>query len=235
MLGAKDQRLTSIDIHLLPGFFEQYRWGKNHPLYGYPADTYPGFKWIKSLEERGAWLASQETITVAPTNLIRELLDWGEGANGPRTKFEAGLGNVSLIDLIRPVISEIQDPAKAIMRAMAIPGCGLTYASKLLRFMRADVHASLDNRIREALFKAGLLPDIQDSSKPSMMRGYVEFLTLINGLIDSLEDAGVVRPECDLPKGANKTGWRVADVEMALFAWADRRLQKAKAKQVEQE
>lgn len=55
------------------------------------------------------------------------------------------------------------------------------------------------------------------------------------GLIESLEAAGVVRPVCDLPKGANETGWRVADVEMALFAWADCRLQRAKAKQVDQE
>lgn len=224
--------MTTIDVKELPKFFEQYQWGKHHGVYGYPTDTFPSFCWIKSLEQRGAWLASQETITVAPTNLIRELLDWGEGANGPRTKFEAGLGNVSLIELIRPVVAEVHDPAKAIMRAMAIPGFGLTYASKLLRFIRADIHASLDNRIRDALFKAGLLPDIQDSSKPSMTRGYVAFLTLINGLISSLEEAGVVRPECDLPKGPNKTGWRVADVEMALFAWADRRLQKAKAKRV---
>lgn len=221
--------MSAIDIHLLPGFFQRYHWEKNHQIYGYPADTFPGFNWIKSLEERGAWLAAQSTITVAPTNLIRELLDWGEGANSPRTKFEAGLGNVSLLELFRPVVAELHNPAQAIRNAMAIPGCGLTYGSKLLRFLCGDMHASLDNRIRDALLKEGLLPVIRDSNKKSMVDGYVTFLEIIGGLISRLESEGIARPQCQLPKGMNKTGWRVADVEMALFAWADRRLKKTNA------
>ena len=225
--------MAAIDIHDLPAFFEQYRWHKNHGIYGYPADTYPGFCWIKSLEERGAWLVSLQTMKNAPTNLLRELLDWGEGANSPRTKFEAGLGNISLLELFRRVVGHINTPALAIKAALEIPGCGLTYASKLLRFMRPDLHASLDNRIRDALLEEGLLPQIRDGNVPSMVRGYVSFLQLIAEMVAQLVSLGLERPACHLPKGSNSSGWRAADVEMALFAWADRQLRKAKAKRKE--
>jgi len=109
---------------------------------------------------------------------------------------------------------------------VAVSAIGLTYASKLLRFLHPDIHASLDNRIRDALLTEGLLQKIYDGNVPSMTRGYIAFLELIDGLVDRLENAGIVRPECWLPKGSNSTGWRAADVEMALFAWAGRSLRK---------
>jgi hypothetical protein len=212
--------LTAIDVKLFPGYFERYHWGKHHGVYGYPADTFPSFSWIKSLEERGAWFASLGEVKTAPTNLIRELLDWG-GGTGPRMKFEMGLGNVCLLAQVQLVIANIDNPPVAIKYALQIPGFGLTYASKFLRFLRPEIHASLDNRIRSALLKAGLPLSITDGHPPSMIRGYVAFQELLSKIMGELEQAGINRPTCVLPRGKSPTGWRVADIEMALFAWAE--------------
>ncbi|MCY1300006.1 hypothetical protein D9M70_495610 [compost metagenome] len=141
-------------------------------------------------------------------------------------KFEAGLGNVSLLNLIKATLEDIENPSMSIQRAMAIPGFGLTYGSKLLRFLRPDLHASLDRRIRAALLKEELLDKIHDGKAPSMIRGYVAFIAFLNKLIVELDYRGIGRPECNLPLGHRK-GWRVADVEMALFAWAGRNATKS--------
>lgn len=217
---TKERDLTAIDVKLLPGFFKKYHWRKHHGVYGYPADTFPSFSWIKSLEERGAWLVSLTEVKTAPTNLIREILDWGGGA-GPRMKFEVGLGNACLLAQVQLVVGNIDNPTVAIKNALQIPGCGLTYASKFLRFLRPDIHASLDNRIRRALLNESLLRRIADGDDQSMIRGYVAFLELLTTLLRELEKASIKRPDCELPRGKSPTGWRVADIEMALFAWAD--------------
>lgn len=214
--------MTAIDVKLLPDYFKKYHWVKHHGIYGYPADTFPSFCWLKSLEERGAWLTSVSEIKTSPTNLIRELLDWGGGA-GPRMKFEVGLGNVCLLAQVQLVVKNIDNPDVAIEKALKIPGCGLTYASKFLRFLRPEIHASLDSRIRRALLNKGLLGLITDGNDPSMVRGYVAFLELLSKLMGELEEAGINRPYCDLPRGKSPTGWRVADIEMALFALADQK------------
>lgn len=214
--------MSVIDINQFPAFFRAYDWSNaNHKARGYPGDLYPEFPWIRSLEERGAWLTAQPAVTCAPTDYVRELLAWGAGKNDPRMKFEIGLGNVSLLQVFAPVVANIAEPKAAISAALQIPGCGLTYASKLLRFLRPDLHASLDGRIREAMLKAGLLSKIYDGNENSMVRGYVAFQAFCADLVDRLDAANIARPSCNLPAAPTATGWRVADVEMALFAWAD--------------
>ncbi|HDS1765342.1 hypothetical protein NPS42_03740 [Pseudomonas putida] len=220
-------------MKLFPDFFQAYNWvNANHASRGFPGDTCPGFPWIKSLEERGSWLAKQTVLATAPTDFVREILTWGAGKNDPSMRFETGLGNVSLLALMQEVILNLSDPTKAIAAALQIPGCGLTYASKLLRFLNPSQHASLDNRIRDALCKTGRLDKITDSSGPSMVRGYVKFQAICVGLVDELESSGIVRPACSLPKAPTVTGWRVADVEMAMFEWADRLLTAARQGQL---
>lgn len=215
--------MSVININEFPAFFRAYSWSNaNHQARGYPGDQYPSFPWIKSLEERGAWLTAQPVVAAAPTDYVRELLAWGAGKNDPRMRFEVGLGNVSLLGAFEPVVANIADPKAAITAALQIPGCGLTYASKLLRFLRPDMHASLDGRIREAMLKTGLLGKIYDSNENSMVKGYVAFQGLCADLVAQLDAAKIARPACNLPAAATATGWRVADVEMALFAWADR-------------
>ncbi|MHC8353836.1 hypothetical protein ACYZTL_00935 [Pseudomonas sp. LB3P81] len=215
--------MSVININEFPAFFRAYNWSNaNHKARGYPGDKYPTFPWIKSLEERGGWLVEQTLMTGAPTDYVRELLAWGAGKNDPRMRFEIGLGNVSLLGIFAPVVANIGNPKAAITAALQIPGCGLTYASKLLRFLQPDMHASLDGRIREAMLNAGLLSRIYDSNENSMVRGYVAFQAFCAELVAQLDAAKIARPECSLPAAPTQTGWRVADVEMAMFAWADR-------------
>ncbi|PPA04607.1 hypothetical protein C4E44_08100 [Pseudomonas sp. MWU12-2312b] len=215
--------MSVININEFPAFFRAYNWSNaNHKTRGYPGDKYPAFPWIKSLEDRGDWLVKLTAMTSAPTDYVRELLAWGAGKNDPRMRFEAGLGNVSLLGIFAPVVANIGDPKTAITAALQIPGCGLTYASKLLRFLRPDIHASLDGRIREAMLKVGLLSKIYDGNENSMVRGYVAFQFFCAELVAQLDAAKIDRPECSLPAALTQTGWRVADVEMAMFAWADR-------------
>ncbi|MBM5459011.1 hypothetical protein H8F21_15695 [Pseudomonas sp. P66] len=214
--------MAAININEFPAYFRAYKWSNaNHASRGYPGDAFPGFPWIKSLEDRGARMAGQQILAVAPTDYIREILSWGAGKNDPSMKFEAGLGNVALIEIIRQVIAVIDDPRQAISTALQIPGFGLTYASKLLRFLRPETHASLDRRIRVSMLKAGLLSKIHDSYASSMVDGYVEFQSFCARLCAQLEAEGIQRPGCMLELGPEPAGWRVADVEMALFAWAD--------------
>ncbi len=211
-----------INPHDLPDCFRAYKWSNaNHASRGYPGDAYPGFHWIRSLEERGERAAELLNLGRAPTDYVREILAWGAGSNDPTMKFEAGLGNVALLDILRQVEASIEDPREAIRAALLIPGFGLTYASKLLRFLRPEIHASLDRRIRLAMHKSGLLPKIHDSYEGSMIDGYVAFQALCIDLCAQLEAAAIERPACTLGPSLSPTGWRAADVEMALFVWAD--------------
>ncbi|WP_439125947.1 MAG: hypothetical protein ACNJA3_28995 (plasmid) [Pseudomonas rhizophila] len=213
--------MPAINVAEFPTFLRAYRWTNvNHASRGYPGDTFPDFPWIQSLEGRGVRIAAKGVITTCPTDYLREILAWGAGTNDPRMKFEAGLGNVSLIAIIQQVVAHIHQPRAAIEAALQIPGFGLTYASKLLRFFDPTLHGSLDGRIRAALLKADKLPKIHDSYASSMIDGYVRFHAICEGLISELEAQSICRPECSMPFAPSATGWRIADVEMALFAWA---------------
>lgn len=102
-----------------------------------------------------------------------------------------GLGNVSLVGILTPVLAIIGDPETAIKAALQIPGCGLTYASKLLRLLQPDMHASLDGRIRKAMLKAWLLNKIYDSNENSMVQGYVAFQAFCVELVAQLDAAKI--------------------------------------------
>lgn len=225
--------MSVINVAEFPAFLRAYSWSNlNHASRGYPGDTFPDFQWLLSLEKRGVRI-TQRVITSSPTDYVREILAWGAGKNDPGMKFEAGLGNVSLIVIIQQIVANLEHPLAAIDAALKIPGFGLTYASKLLRFFDPGRYGSLDRRIRLALLKADLLPKIHDSYTSSMIEGYVKFQTLCESLVFELESKGICRPKCNLPSAATATGWRIADVEMALFTWADRGLQTDKGNQFE--
>lgn len=81
----------------------------------------------------------------------------------------------------------------------------------------ASIHGSLDEQIRKHLAQSWELMLIYQHSR---QRGYVAFQARCMALVAELEQRGIDRPECGLTRGAGGTGWRVADVEMALFAWA---------------
>jgi hypothetical protein len=212
-----------MDIQALPAAFQQYSWEKKHALYGFEADCYPNFPWINSLEVRFASVRNRQKVGFkAPVLLLREMIQWGGSQNGVLQKFDENLGGICLDSALWRVIEAMDRPEDAIRAALEIPAFGLTYASKLLRFLDPVRYAALDSQIRGLLLEREPgFPTIFDGNTKSMVAGYVAFLEVLERIRHEAQKAKVVRPECKLAAAQGETqGWRNADIEMALFAWS---------------
>ena len=208
-------------IESFPEFYQSYRWSNKHHLYGYPADFYPEFSWISSLEKRFAWLVKNAAVeNTASRYLIREMIQWGGSQNGTLQKFDDGSGEINLHEHLLQIIAALDDPDEALLAALQIPGLGLTYASKLLRFMRPQNYAALDGQIRGELAKEKLLRVIYDGNETSMRRGYLEFLDIVSSIEVELSDSSIRKPVAKHNRGKS---WRAADIEMAIFSWTQLR------------
>ena len=218
----------NFPVDQFPALFRQYCWQGKHALYGYPADSYAeSCPWIDSLERRFRWLKINQPVSkTAAVYLMREMIQWGGSQNGALQKFDDGQGEVNLYELLRDTIAHLGTPELALRAALNIPGMGLTYASKLLRFLDPDRYGALDNRIRQGwLDPEGnkILQFISNGDANSMVRGYLQFLELIEGIRVQLDTAGIRRPECALPCGLTASGWRAADIEMAIFQLTEKK------------
>jgi hypothetical protein len=126
-----------IDYSKFPEYYENYVWSGKHKLFGYPPDAFPEFRWIASLEHRFAWVVrNYPANNSASKYLLREMIEWGGSQNGVLQKFNDGCGEVNLFTIIHEVVNNLSDPSRAISSALGLPGFGLAYASKLLRFMQ---------------------------------------------------------------------------------------------------
>ena len=215
--GSSKKATVGTDItqnlSQFPDYYRDYIWDGKHKLYGYPADAFPKFSWIKSLEARFQWFCQNaQKEGTASKYLLEEMIEWGGSQNGVLQKFHDGSGEVNLLTLINSVLLHLEDPEKAIQSALVIPGMGLTYASKLLRFMKPERYGALDSRIRTVLKKHGVLQTSND------VEAYVEFVGLLQDLSSRLTEEGIRKPDCELSSDGI---WRHAEIEMALFQWAD--------------
>lgn len=210
-----------IDYNKFPEYYMSYVWSGKHKLFGYPPDTFPEFRWIASLEKRFAWVVSNFAANESASRyLLQEMIEWGGSQNGVLQKFNDASGEVNLFEAIGRVIGSLSDPKQSISCALRLPGLGLTYASKLLRFMKPEMYGTLDSRIRKALNREGKLPQIHDSLPSSMVSGYVQFVVFLQELRNDLESKKIEKPSCHLSEGGT---WRASDIEMALFCWAEER------------
>lgn len=204
-----------LDLNEIPELYKRYRWSDRHSLWGYRPDEFPDFDWISSLERRFANLPNASVE--APVYLIREMIHWGGSQNGVLEKFELQLGTYNLTDAFKRVQAALPTPEHAISAALEIPGIGLSYASKLLRFLCPETYGALDSQIRQFLLAGPkenwVIRKIYDGKKSSMVKGYVDFIEYLAEWKISLEDAAISRP------GAVDTrlSWRASDIEMALF------------------
>jgi len=204
-----------MDVGQLPTYYKAYSWSDKHSLFGHPPDTYPAFEWIRSLERRFLWY--RQNPGAAPLYLVREMIQWGGSQNGVLEKFDDALGSYCLTTALTAVLERIEEPRAAIEAALRIPGFGLTYASKLLRFVQPERYGALDRRIRTALSRLQPpLPDIYDGNTRSMVQGYCAFIDYLAGLREALEAGGIALPAEDEAQAL----WRPAEIEMALFQWA---------------
>ena len=151
------------------------------------------------------------------------MIQWGGSQNGVLQKFDDGLGEVNLFQHIEQIVNNLATPELDIKSALLVPGMGLTYASKMLRFFDPNVYGALDSRVRKALTERAptAISKIYDSNITSMVDGYAMFIEYLASLKSELERAAIVRPACELPLGNGNTSWRAADIEMALFRWAE--------------
>lgn len=206
--------IGNMDIGRFPEWYKAYYWeGKKHALYGYPPDQYPAFEWITSLERR--FLHYRGHPDSAPLFLVREMIQWGGNQNGVLDKFDEELGSYCLHKRLDAVLHNIRLPQDAIAAALDIPGLGMTYASKLLRFLDPERYGALDRRIRDSLGKLSPspLPKIYDGNLRSMTGGYCEFSKYLEEIRQDLLAKGISLPA----ESGSQRSWRAADIEMALF------------------
>jgi len=198
-----------------PALLHQYSWDANHAAFGWPPDTLAnGFAWIVSLEERFAEAAERGDL---PVQRVAELILWGGNQNNILRNFSQGIRDNNEYDILsRRVIDQLDNPGEAIQAALAFRGLGLAYASKLLRFCRPSVYGALDGRIRTRL--GGNLPTIRAGNIILMQTGYLAFLRITDSYKQVLREHQIIRPAYG-PRGSS-LDWTVAEVEMALFAWA---------------
>ncbi len=207
-----------IDYSKFPEFYKNYAWSGKHKLFGYPSDSFPEFHWIASLEKRFAWVVINfGTNNSASKYLLQEMIEWGGSQKGVLQKFNDGCGEVNLFIVLQEVINNLSKPRRAISSALGLPGLGLTYASKLLRFLKPEMYGALDSKIRKALNEEEILPRIYDGNHNSMMSGYVEFVGLLQEIKGTLKTKDIKKPACGLSNGGI---WRSSEIEMALFSWS---------------
>jgi hypothetical protein len=207
-----------IDYNNFPEYYQDYVWSGKHKLFGYPPDTFPEFRWIASLENRFAWVVhNYSENNSASKYLLSEMIEWGGSQNGVLQKFNDGCGEVNLYNAIQKIVNNLSAPREAISYALCLPGLGLTYASKLLRFMKPEIYGALDSKIRKALKNKGRLPNIIDGNHNSMVSGYVLFVDLLKEMGEWLKSEGIKKPSCSLNDDET---WRASEIEMALFCWA---------------
>ena len=207
------------ELKKFPELYKKYNWNGKHKLYGYPSDTFPNFEWIHSLEKRFAWfLQNSIKEKTASKYLIQEMIEWGGSQNGVLQKFNDGNAEINLYQTLQNVILNIDDVELAIQNSMLIPGFGLTYASKLLRFLKPEKYGALDSRIRGFLEDKIDFPKIYDGNIGSTSKGYKLFIDLLEETKLRLHDSKILKPECSLSK--SKT-WNNSEIEMSIFYLAN--------------
>ena len=204
------------ELKEFPLRFAQYEWDSLHAAFGWPPDCFDtGFPWIVDLEDR--FRAAMEQNGFPPLSLVTEMILWGGNQQNRILKtFSANLRSVDFAALMRDVVDNLDTPHWALRSAEAMPGFGLTYGSKLLRFCRPEVYGALDSRIQTALSNRSGAVAIRKSGSTCI--GYTEFLRLLRQFQWDLHDSEIARPEYHSRPA--DTLWTAAEVEMALFAWA---------------
>lgn len=87
----------------------------------------------------------------------------------------------------------------ALAAVLSIKGLAVSFGSKHLKFLDPDRNVVLDSVISERL------------GYPRNMKGYSDWLATCHEFLELVRSAGVPYP------GVGTNGWRVSDVEMAIF------------------
>lgn len=190
---------TTYFAQELLNWYQKYEWR---------GDTFEnGFPWIRSLERslsqkarKCGYLDMEDLIAIA---------EWGGNQRGLIQRLRRNNQPAGIHCATRRAISNISDPEEALRELLSIKQWGLTYASKTLRFVCPEHYPALDRRLRKGLGCS--LPPIWDGHINSMVEGYVSFLKTCRGIQAATKTENPLRTD---------KSWFIADIEMALFAYA---------------
>lgn len=220
-ISKSSSKMTNehFNISNFSSYLSNYNWGSGkkakHHLFGYPPDCFPDFAWVNSLENRFQWLKDNiENDKVSGLYLVKEMIHWGGNQKGVLQEFEDNIGLYNFKSAIQNVTSNLHTPEKAIREALDIPGLGLTYASKLLRFLEPEKYGALDSILRKYLSTLGLDIKPKNQSKERNIKDYLTFIQFLEKLKSELEDNSIKKPSNSLNQ---RETWNIAEIEMSLF------------------
>lgn len=223
----QNKDLSSLTCDELIEGYQNYSWNHLHGAFGYGSDVFPEFDWILSLEKQFGEIRKNK-LSKFPQSAFVELLAWGQRreVTDPGKAIGHLYGNFSvtttqntLINCLNSVIAEIENPENAIRNAMRFKGISFVFATKLLRFLEPNIYGAFDRVIC-----SGFYPNIKPigskhEAKEDVFRRvwpiYKFFLETLRNHQETLSNSK--RPESVLCRGKSPSGWRIADIEMAVF------------------
>lgn len=216
----------------------KYRWeGSFHKKLGREPDKWPEFKWIRDIERRthgelseNGHLSRDCAIEIikwgtggrhGPLNIANNINDWEERTQCAYTKKKE---IPTVLENHRDIVNGVGEAyLELAIHKKNIKGLGLTYFSKILRFMNPDKFGARDAKFLSSLFKKGWkdangntfslnLGHYED--RKAEARAYGRFCWVLQVLAAYQNRIGL------LDDGKEKRKWRAADIEMSLFGFA---------------
>jgi hypothetical protein len=234
MLSERTKRLIENFLKTtdLPGFYRQYDWKNDH--------WHDGFREICALEKRISAAARAQSIA---RSHILSIAEWGGLPDTGRIRCYRDPLVIPLYDGSGIAAAVKNDPVLAVrMIKQQTSGIGPTYISKVLRFAAPAVFGAIDSRLVRVLgtgdeksrtiqlldLRAGQAAGGRWFIGPeNWPDGYGTWIAILNDITATLNSTGIVCPHPDpfVSYGLRQRGiWLPADVEMALFSYASKRI-----------
>lgn len=181
------QAVPQISFHQFPVLFDKH-WN------GDPS--------TRSVEKYGADFVCNGMPADLLFGFVRMVVGWGgDGRVGTNFMRRNATRLIEVHEefLKCDVALKINDLEEAIKIMKGIPGLGISYASKLLKFLAPDQAVVLDSHIETGL------------GYKRTLEGYLEFASNCRDWANVLNTKGI---KCSRSQAGT---WRVSDVEMAIF------------------
>lgn len=160
------------------------------------ASNYPG---ATAVEQLGAGLKAADFAPSEALKYLQSVLVWGRGHRLARRLERVSGDEVSAALAAGCRLATAGEVAKGVVRICELHGLGISFASKLLRFLEPTRAVILDSVIRSGI------------GYPESSAGYTEFLSDCEAVLDA------VRGSALLPQSESHR-LRVCDIEAAVFA-----------------
>ncbi|GAB6283979.1 MAG: hypothetical protein STSR0009_01780 [Methanoregula sp.] len=234
MLSEKTKGLIESFLKTteLPGFYRQYDWKNDH--------WHDGFREIRALE--GRLSAAARTQSIARSHIL-SIAEWGGLPDTGRIRCYSDPLAIPLYDGAGISAAVKSDPVLPVrMIKQQTSGIGPTYISKVLRFTAPAVFGAIDSRLVRVFgtgdeksktiqilnLRAGQAAGGRWFIGPeNWPDGYGTWIAILNDIAATLNSTGIICPHPDqfVSDGLRQRGiWWPADVEMALFSFASRRI-----------